>query len=317
MDKFVFGRECWDKPFYKLLARNDTSDAPGHQGGMVIPKPLRQYFPNLHGVTTEQSPTIDIDLTAVLFSGNIFLDVVHTRYQYQTWRGQRSPESRITGNLGLLRRSAREDDLLIIQRSLEKLDLYKFILVRKSTEKYKKHISIIKSRWGLLGKECPVTHEELLETVSELKEKECKPFSLFEETKHRVRKSKVVARSIAFREKIYSIYQKKCCVCGTGLISVNGALEIEAAHIVPKSQKGADDVRNGLALCKRHHWAFDYGLFGIDEKNKVQISSKTMELKENRMLLALQDKKILLPKQENLFPSQEALEWHRYNTLVS
>ena len=93
-------------------------------------------------------------------------------------------------------------------------------------------------------------------------------------------------------------------------------MEIEAAHIVPKSQKGSDDIRNGVALCKRHHWAFDYGLLGIDKKNKIQVSSRAVSLKENKILLEFQDKKIFLPEQKPLFPSQEALEWHRCNVLV-
>ncbi len=208
MDGFVFSKESWDEPFYKLLARNDTSDAPGHQGGLVLPKTLRQYFPNLTGVITKQTPTIDHDITAVLFSGSTFLGTVNTRYQYQTWKGTRSPESRITGSLGILRDIAHEDDLLIIQRSLEKLDLYKFTLVGKETKEYKRCKKMIKNRWGLLSNESPVTHEELLETISELREKESTPFNIFEEIKHKERKSKIIARSIAFRETIREYIRK-------------------------------------------------------------------------------------------------------------
>ncbi len=75
-------------------------------------------------------------------------------------------------------------------------------------------------------------------------------------------------------------------------------------------------MRNGVALCKRHHWAFDYGLFGIEKKNKVQVSGKAMKLKENKILLDFQDKKILLPKRKNLCPSQKALEWHWQNVMA-
>jgi hypothetical protein len=35
----------------------------------------------------------------------------------------------------------------------------------------------------------------------------------------------------------------------------------QAAHIVPKNKNGTDDPRNGLTLCRAHHWAFDAGLF--------------------------------------------------------
>ena len=36
----------WDFPIFKILANNDTGAAAGHQGGVVIPKDLRVYFPD-------------------------------------------------------------------------------------------------------------------------------------------------------------------------------------------------------------------------------------------------------------------------------
>ena len=35
---------------------------------------------------------------------------------------------------------------------------------------------------------------------------------------------------------------------------------LEAAHIRGVAQKGSDDCRNGLILCKNHHSAFDTNL---------------------------------------------------------
>jgi hypothetical protein len=37
----------YDKPVFKILARNDTGQTGGHQGGLVIPKSLVKYFPDL------------------------------------------------------------------------------------------------------------------------------------------------------------------------------------------------------------------------------------------------------------------------------
>ncbi len=36
-------------------------------------------------------------------------------------------------------------------------------------------------------------------------------------------------------------------------------VEARAAHIKPRAMLGADDVRNGPALCLDHHWAWDQG----------------------------------------------------------
>lgn len=68
---------AWDAPFFKRLAHNDTGQASGHQGGVVVPKDLRVYFPALdEGLASANAPTVDRYLT-------------------------RSAESRLTDNLGL------------------------------------------------------------------------------------------------------------------------------------------------------------------------------------------------------------------------
>lgn len=105
----------WDMPFFKKLPKNDTGDAPGHQGGLVVPKDLRIYFPKLIGDTTSDRPTIDHNIKALLYDGTKKVGCVGTRYQFQTWGGTRSPESRLTGNLGTIRNLAKADDIMVIQ----------------------------------------------------------------------------------------------------------------------------------------------------------------------------------------------------------
>jgi len=69
-------------------------------------------------------------------------------------------------------------------------------------------------------------------------------------------------REAAFREGIYEIYEC-CAVCGSRIEGPDRSHNLEAAHILPKSQGGPDVLQNGVALCKRHHWAFDSGWFNI------------------------------------------------------
>lgn len=124
----------WDKPIFKVLANNDTGAAAGHQGGIVIPKDLRSFFPGLSTANTSMLvPTTDRRLTAELFAENRHLGTVSTRYQYQTWGGTRTPESRLTDQLGALRNLATGGDILIIQRNIDRLDRYRLTLVRKSS----------------------------------------------------------------------------------------------------------------------------------------------------------------------------------------
>jgi putative restriction endonuclease len=79
-----FSDADWDFPFFKILPSNDTASAPGHQGGMVIPKDIRPYFPQLSGKMTEEKPTTDESIRAALVVNGNYIGTVSTRYQYQS-----------------------------------------------------------------------------------------------------------------------------------------------------------------------------------------------------------------------------------------
>ncbi|WP_156368628.1 AAA family ATPase [Duganella sp. Leaf61] len=136
---------------FKVLANNDTGHAPGHQAGIVIPAALRHVFPTLSDNTSESTPTIEYRINVELYLDGTLLDKVSTRYQYQTWGGTRSPESRVTDQLGALRNRAQGGDILIIQKSLIQNNLYRFILLRKDSTATEdiKHL-IDGRRWGEL-----------------------------------------------------------------------------------------------------------------------------------------------------------------------
>lgn len=77
-------------------------------------------------------------------------------------------------------------------------------------------------------------------------------------------------RSRAFSIDVRSNYEFTCAVCGEERYNYKENAEVDAAHIYPVARNGSNDVRNGLALCKFHHWAFDGHLFFIDEKLRIQ-----------------------------------------------
>lgn len=141
----------WATPFFKVLAKNDTGEGKGHQAGVVIPKSLRPYFPSLAGTTSPSQPTIDQRVNADLYIGERFLSVVNTRYQYQSWHDTRSPEARLTDQLGPLHSIAQSGDVLVMQRSNLKPNHFKLVLIKKSSP----HFASLKStigarRWGTL-----------------------------------------------------------------------------------------------------------------------------------------------------------------------
>jgi putative restriction endonuclease len=70
-----------------------------------------------------------------------------------------------------------------------------------------------------------------------------------------------------FRAQVMRAYGTRCCICALG----HGQL-LDAAHIAPDStEAGIAAVRNGLALCKIHHAAFDANILGISPDLTVAI----------------------------------------------
>jgi putative restriction endonuclease len=98
--------------------------------------------------------------------------------------------------------------------------------------------------------------------------------------------------------------------------------EVEAAHIVPHSAHGKDDILNGLALCRLHHWAFDVGWFTLEDNFKILASRKINDLStdfgkmENYNFMGQLSKEnsiISLPNEYDLRPPPNASKWHREN----
>ncbi|MEY7847912.1 HNH endonuclease [Natrarchaeobius sp. A-rgal3] len=79
------------------------------------------------------------------------------------------------------------------------------------------------------------------------------------------------ARDHAFAELVKDAYDYSCAICGSRRETPAGNPEVEAAHIYPKREGGSDDVRNGLTLCKLHHWAFDTGWLAISDEHEILV----------------------------------------------
>ncbi len=119
------------------------------------------------------------------------------------------------------------------------------------------------------------------------------------------------SRDPAFRRVILSAYDETCSVCGLHLISSSGISVIDAAHILPFHKFKNDDIRNGLALCKTHHWLFDRGLLSVDDNYRVMISNTIEEEQPRGAVTRFKKEDVSLPRDEGRWPSELALEWHR------
>ena len=97
-----------------------------------------------------------------------------------------------------------------------------------------------------------------------------------------------------FRREVLEAYNSTCAVCG---LHENGLLR--AAHIVPVTKGGIDDIANGICLCANHELAFDKGLMKISSDGDVEV--KSGELKGIY-------KKILFPKDKTKWPAKGYLQ---------
>ena len=123
-------------------------------------------------------------------------------------------------------------------------------------------------------------------------------------------------RSAGFRRVIMEVYKHACAVCELNIRASKGESVTDAAHIIPFSVSYSDDIRNGMSLCKLHHWAFDTGLISLNDDYRVIVSPSMSEQGPTEgMLTQLRDKPIWRPEEDRYHPDRGALEWHRTEVL--
>ena len=306
---------------FKVLAHNDTGAARGHQGGIVIPKDIAQFFPPLPQDADRGSPTVDARLTARLYVDGDFRAVVSTRYQHQTWGGTRSPERRLTDNLGPLRNDATAGDIALFAKDLSADNLIDIHLIRKGTPEHERITALaIKRRWGVLDPgNPPVTVDEIHEAEGYVETLSMAPPTAFVgERRTTVTRAVRISRDRAFRRKLLDEYDGRCTLTGRSfrVPEPGTAVGLDAAHIVPVSVSGSDHPSNGLLLTKELHWCFDCGMFGIGEDGRVIVPDSVAVLPGNEFLRDMSGMEMRTTKTASLSVSAEAIAWHRENILL-
>lgn len=168
---------------------------------------------------------------------------------------------------------------------------------------------------------------EVEKIVKKLREKE-KPKD-YNPVSTKERKSQAIKitnlRNRGFRQAVIEAYDCKCAICGLKIYSPKTyQWEVEAAHIVPHSNSGKDDIWNGLSLCRFHHWAFDVGWYSLDNELRIVTSEHLSHLPIDMgkvwnfdfiRQLSNGTFKVQLPKNQYLWPDLKAIHWHRENIL--
>lgn len=111
-----------------------------------------------------------------------------------------------------------------------------------------------------------------------------------------------------FRERVLKAYNTQCSIC-----RIKHRQLLDAAHIIADSDpEGEPQVRNGLALCKIHHAAFDASILGVTPNYIVEIREDVLEEVDGPMLehglKHLHGSKLVLPRSEPLRPDRELLD---------
>jgi putative restriction endonuclease len=88
---------------------------------------------------------------------------------------------------------------------------------------------------------------------------------------------------------------------------------LDAAHIIADADpQGVPSVRNGIALCKLHHAAFDSNIFGIRPDYIIEVRKDVLSETDGPMLIhglqELNNRRITIPTHKESAPAPELLE---------
>lgn len=102
-----------------------------------------------------------------------------------------------------------------------------------------------------------------------------------------------------FRKKVLCAYDNKCAICG-----LNEPKILRAAHIVPVSKGGNDEIENGICLCTNHEIAYDRGIIKISPDGDIEINGNNLDIS---------NQKIKYPYERKNYPSKKYLKMKYIN----
>jgi putative restriction endonuclease len=118
-------------------------------------------------------------------------------------------------------------------------------------------------------------------------------------------------RGRLFVEEVLDNYERQCAICKQSIRLGDSLIGIDACHIKPIQHYGADNITNGIALCKMHHWALDRGAISISDDFELLISPKLNGSRINELFYDFLRNEIFLPRNLSNRPEKENLGYHR------
>ncbi len=148
--------------------------------------------------------------------------------------------------------------------------------------------------------------------ASALRSNTLEKFIPFIEENKAIYKISAQKRDKAFKDVVLEQYAFKCAVTGQQYYS-DHLIEAQAAHIIPRRINGSDDPRNGIALSRTAHWAFDQGMFTLSDQYEIIVHPKARHARRinNFSIIELQGQPINKPDDDAFWPHKDAIDWHR------
>jgi putative restriction endonuclease len=119
-------------------------------------------------------------------------------------------------------------------------------------------------------------------------------------------------RERAFTEMVLHNYHHRCAMCGFQARLGDRHFGLDAAHLRWFTCEGPDELGNGLALCKLHHWSLDRGVTSLASDHTILLSPHFVALDScsRDLFQELQGRPIAEPR-VRLDPQH--IEWHASN----
>lgn len=120
-------------------------------------------------------------------------------------------------------------------------------------------------------------------------------------------------RSARFSVQVVCGYHHTCAFTGYRIITDLCESVVEAAHIEPFAKTRNNDIHNGLALSRNAHWAFDRGLWSVDDQFRILVNpDRFQEWGPDELgLIHYRGHMLQFAPQSTLRPHPEYLRGHR------
>jgi putative restriction endonuclease len=117
-------------------------------------------------------------------------------------------------------------------------------------------------------------------------------------------------RSRKFVEEVLDAYERKCAICNQSIRLGDTLVGIDACHLKPIQHFGDDNISNGIALCKIHHWAIDRGAISISNEMVLMVSKKLNGNKLFEYFTSFENQSVFIPRHKALGLNKKNIVYH-------